>query len=67
MRELHRDSDDGSFVRRRARAVELGELGAFAATLCHVYRERGGASCGFDRIRFAAITPGAQRSLPNSR
>jgi hypothetical protein len=30
-------------------------LGAFAGTLCHAYREKGGASCTPDAIRFAAI------------
>jgi hypothetical protein len=30
-------------------------LGAIAATLCHAYREEGGASCVPDTLRFAAI------------
>lgn len=30
-------------------------VGAFAATLCHAYQERGGASCVPDTLRFAAI------------
>ena len=30
-------------------------LGALAATVCHVHRERGGPSCVPDALRFAAI------------
>ena len=29
--------------------------GAFAATLCHAYQQKGGASCVPDTVRFAAI------------
>jgi hypothetical protein len=35
--------------------IGAAALGAFAATLCHVHRERGGASCAPDAIQFAAI------------
>jgi hypothetical protein len=35
--------------------IGAAALGAFAATLCHVHRERDGASCVPDTIRFAAI------------
>jgi hypothetical protein len=35
--------------------VGAAALGAFAATLCHVYREGGGPSCVPDALRFAAI------------
>jgi hypothetical protein len=35
--------------------IGAAALGAFAATLCHVHRERGGASCAPEAIRFAAI------------
>ena len=35
--------------------IGAAALGAFGATLCHQYRERGGASCVPDAIRFAAI------------
>ena len=34
--------------------IGAAALGATAATLCHVHRERGGASCMPDAIRFAA-------------
>lgn len=30
-------------------------FGAFAATLCHAYQQKGGASCVPDTLRFAAI------------
>ena len=35
--------------------IGAAAVGAFGATLCHQYRERGGASCVPDAIRFAAI------------
>ena len=35
--------------------IGAAALGAFAATLCHLHRERGGSSCVPDTIRFAAI------------
>lgn len=35
--------------------IGAAALGAFGATLCHVYRESGGPSCAPDALRFAAI------------
>jgi hypothetical protein len=35
--------------------IGAAALGVFAGTLCHAYREKGGASCAPDAIRFAAI------------
>jgi hypothetical protein len=35
--------------------IGAAALGAFAATLCHLHRERGGSSCVPDTIQFAAI------------
>ena len=35
--------------------IGAAALGAFAGSLCHAYREKGGASCAPDAIRFAAI------------
>jgi hypothetical protein len=35
--------------------IGAAALGAFAGTFCHAYREKGGASCTPDAIRFAAI------------
>jgi hypothetical protein len=35
--------------------IGVAGLGALAATLCHLHRERGGSSCVPDTIRFAAI------------
>jgi len=38
--------------------VGAAAFGGFAATLCHAYREEGGASCVSDTLRFAAIGGG---------
>lgn len=35
--------------------IGAAAFGAFAATLCHAYQEKGGASCVPDTLRFAAI------------
>jgi hypothetical protein len=35
--------------------IGAAALGAFAGSLCHAYRAKGGASCAPDTIRFAAI------------
>jgi hypothetical protein len=35
--------------------IGAAALGAFAGALCHAYREKDGASCAPDAIRFAAI------------
>jgi hypothetical protein len=35
--------------------IGAAAFGAFAATICHVHRERGGPSCVPDAFRFAAI------------
>jgi len=71
IRLLHRFADDargGPFGQQRVgsrdslkNGATIGAVigavgfGAFAAALCHAYREEGGASCTPDALRFAAI------------